>query len=124
MTEQQFDTVNKTLARIADALEAIAGTGKCSIKPLGSVPSSPWMSPDVPKGYNTVVGFLAETHPEVLDLMDDPVSGTARDGYWLTHRANRTGRTVHKVDAPAPFKDMGIDELNAYPLDLLAERLN
>ncbi|WP_085025260.1 hypothetical protein [Ensifer aridi] len=124
MTEQQFDAVNTLLGRIADALEMLAGMKSGNGISVANVPNSPWISPNVPAGFNTVVGFLAETHPEVLELMDDPISGTARDGYWLTHRASRDGLPVHKVEAPAPFKEMGIEELNAYPLDLLKERLN
>lgn len=124
MDTQQFEAVMKTLGRIADALEVLSSP----LIPLGNtvsnVPSSPWGSPDVPIGYNTVIGYLAETHPEMIDLMDDPISGTARDGYWLTHRASHRDLTVHKVVAPAPFKEMGIDLLNAYPVELLAERLN
>lgn len=121
----QLDLILLTLNRIVETL-AEAGL---SIKPIdaqtkGTVPVSPWISQDTPPGYNTIIGFLAETHPEMIDLMDDPISGTARDGYRLTHKAHREGRVIHKVEAPEAFVEQGIVCLNAYPIDLLRTHMS
>jgi hypothetical protein len=45
------------------------------------------VSPDVPAGFDTVLGYLAKCHPDVLDTFDyaEP-SATQRDGFWLMHR--------------------------------------
>ena len=150
MKTEQFDILASMMERIAVSLEIIAGQQSQS-KPSTSsdLASSPsydyeahadsavaevaasfpvatalWISPDVPVGYNTIVGYLAENHPEVLDLMPCVVSGTIHDGYWLTHQANRAGLPVAKVAAPVPFREAGIDQINAYPVALLAKRLD
>ena len=108
------------LKRIAAALEGTSNGAAPGVS--ASIPVNPYESV-VPAGYDTVLGFLSKDHPEVLDLMEDPISGTARDGLWLTHRAHRRGIGVVEVEAPQIAKDCGIDKLNAYPVSLLRERL-
>ena len=78
-------------------------------------------SPCVP-GYDTVVGYLAKYHPEMIDLLSDPIADTRRDGILLARECKRKGRDVHKVDAPTIFQDEGIATLNSYPVDLLKVR--
>lgn len=76
-------------------------------------------SPNVPEGYNTVLGFLA-THRH-SNLSDDPLA-TQRDGFWLTTQARERGLTTHRVVASHAMQAKGITKVNAYPLGLLAER--
>src|SRR5262249_15126560 len=42
------------------------------------------ITPDVPQGHDTVLGYLARHHADVLDLID-PLNpnDTVRDGWWL-----------------------------------------
>ncbi|MER9596095.1 hypothetical protein [Mesorhizobium sp. M0244] len=110
------------LKEIAEALSVMSG-GFISAPPAtATVPTSPWDSPNVPAGYDTVLGHLNKTHPEIISLMDEPVSGTQRDGYWCTHQASRRQLGVVKVDAPPSMVEMGIATVNAYPIELLTER--
>jgi hypothetical protein len=73
----------------------------------------------VPDGYDTVLGYLAKHHPEMLELIDyaDP-SATARDGFWLAHRWSR----VDYVPAPPVLRAAGILRVRCWPVDLLRER--
>lgn len=123
MKNQQFDSVVEVLERIVGALERIAANGGSTKAPPVEEAVSPWITPGVPEGYDTVLGYLGKTHPEVLDLMEDPISGTQHDGFWLQHRSARLGRGTIKVEAPAPLLEAGIQVVNAYPVDLLRERL-
>lgn len=81
------------------------------------------ITPKVPPGYDTVLGYLAKNHPDVLDSFDysDP-EVTQRDGFWLTHRCKERGISPFYVDAPACFAGKGITHVNAYPIAVLAER--
>jgi hypothetical protein len=81
------------------------------------------MSPNVPGGYDTVLGYLAKHHPDVLDQFDytDP-QATQRDGFWLSHRVRKRGGLPVQVMAPMCLRRAGIETVNAYPLDLLAKR--
>ncbi len=123
MNTQQFEVLSSTLTRIADALEMLTTNAEKTVPTGGAVPDNVFVSPDVPQGYNTVLGYLAETHPEMLDLMRDPLEDTVRDGYWLTHQAHKRDIQVHQVEASSYLRDHGIEQVNAYPIHLLAERL-
>ena len=81
------------------------------------------ISPDVPEGHDTVLGYLAKYRPDVLDLFDyaDP-QWTIRDGYWLMHRARERNLGPVWVDAPPVFQRAGIFQVCAWPLGLLAKR--
>lgn len=83
---------------------------------------TPWASPDVPRGYNTVLGYLAATNPEALALIEDPVEDTRRDGWGLTSAAAFAGRRIHRVEAPPVVRERGFPTVNAYPVALLRER--
>ncbi|PBB68123.1 hypothetical protein CK228_13515 [Mesorhizobium sp. WSM4312] len=117
---QKFEAILVQLTRIADALE----NGRGSAPGVSAAtPSNPYASPDLPVGFNTVLGYLAEVNPEALDLMGDPIADTQRDGYWLTHQASRRDIQIISVEAPAPLKAVGIEMVNAYPVELLRKRL-
>lgn len=120
MTTEQFEQLLGALNRIACALEG-GGTNKA--EPLVAV-DDPYRSPDVPAGYDTVLGYFSKTMPSAFELMDDPIMGTMRDGHWLTHQANRRGIKVVKVTAPQVLAEVGIETVNAYPEDLLRERIH
>ena len=74
----------------------------------------------VPKGYDTVLGFLAKWHPEILDVIDwhDP-SATLRDGLWCMHRSKGSEMWAK---APQAMLEMGLKKVRAYPLEILKQR--
>jgi hypothetical protein len=78
----------------------------------------------VPRGYNTVLGYLATRAPHLLAFMDEDAEATLRDGYWLKRQAEREGHRVVKVPAPAHLVRQGIFEVNAYPEFLLDRRFD
>lgn len=120
MTQKMFEAILVQLTRIADAME----NGKVAAPGVSAeVPSNPYASPDVPEGFDTVLGYFSKNMPGAFELMDDPVTGTLRDGHWLTHQASRRGIAIIKVPAPEPLIEIGINELNAYPVELLEERI-
>lgn len=82
----------------------------------------PYRSP-CPTGWDTVIGYLAETNPEALLLMDEDAEATLRDGYWLTNRCRRMGVNPIKVPAPGVLVKQGVFVVNAYPVELLKQRL-
>jgi hypothetical protein len=86
-------------------------------------PDPKFLSPNVPAGYDTVLGFLARTNPEALCILDEDPEATRSDGIWLRARAQVLRMFVVKVVAPAFLQDFGIREVHAYPVELLAERL-
>lgn len=77
------------------------------------------VSRGVPEGFDTVLGYLAKRHPEVLALMDwrDP-EATARDGLWLSHRY----KFQVYVPACVALRNRGLMRVRAWTVDLLAER--
>lgn len=82
------------------------------------------ISYNMPEGYDTVLGYLAKNHPDVLDLIDyyDP-EATQRDGWKLSHMVNRTaGAQVVYVEAPKCLQTKGIFTVRAYPVSLLQQR--
>lgn len=81
------------------------------------------ISSGVPEGYETVIGYYARYNPWALKMELDKPEATLRDGYWLMHRANERRIKVVKVPAPELFVSQGIDMVNAYPLNLLRERM-
>lgn len=77
------------------------------------------VSRNVPEGYDTVLGYLARCHPEVLDLMDyTQPDTTARDGFWLAHRFKR----CEYVPAPPVLRTKGIMRVRCWPIELLEQR--
>lgn len=76
-------------------------------------------SPNVPAGYETVLGYLARHRDDRLSA--DPAS-TQRDGFWLSSQCAKRGIVSVKVIAPHVFKAHGIHHVNAYPVSLVEER--
>ncbi|MER9561018.1 hypothetical protein [Mesorhizobium sp. M0571] len=120
MQEHQIEALLDRLTRIAIALESAGGVAQGG---SATTPNNPYQSPDVPDGYDTVLGYFSKNMPGAFELMDDPITGTLRDGHWLTHQASRRGIGIIKVPAPEPLVEIGINELNAYPVSLLQERI-
>ncbi|PCD76768.1 hypothetical protein [Pseudothioclava arenosa] len=81
------------------------------------------LSTGVPEGYETVIGYYARHNPWALAMQLDDPEATLRDGFWCKHRANERGIAVVKVPAPEIFRSQGIEQVNAYPLSLLRERM-
>jgi hypothetical protein len=78
---------------------------------------------DIPyRQYDTVLGYLAKHYPERLELIDQVPDATMRDGWALKHHCARVGQPVYKVKAPLFLQDEGIEEVNAYPIEILAHR--
>lgn len=76
-----------------------------------------------PEGYDTVLGYLAAVDPwSLLAGLWDP-EATQRDGFWCKHRCERKAFDVIKVPAPAVLVEQGIRTVNAYPVEVLKERL-
>ncbi len=81
------------------------------------------ISPDVPDGHDTILGYLAKRHADVLDLIDPNAPGdTVRDGWRLANECKRRGLEPVYVDAPPVLARQGIFTVRAYPLDLLQQR--
>lgn len=83
--------------------------------------SCPWQSPDVPRGFSTVVGRMAER--DLLDggsLIVPTAFSTQRDGFWCKNRSH----TFVKVEAPQKLRDMGIRTINAYPTHVVDDRID
>lgn len=82
------------------------------------------ITPTVPEGYDTVLGWLAKHHPDVLVLMGDVADpqATVRDGWKLAHWCKRFGLPVLWVEAPPVLRERGIERVRAYPVSLLAKR--
>lgn len=85
-------------------------------------PVHDYLSP-CPAGFNTVIGYMAIHHPAALEIIEDIVEGTQRDGFWLTRRCRLRYLPIVKVCAPLVLQELGIREVNAYPEFLLEERM-
>lgn len=90
--------------------------------------ADPAASPDwrylsaCPEGHDTVLGFMAQHFPDVVDQCWD-ATDTQRDGFWLGHRCRERGIVPVKVAAPQVLQEQGIHAVNAYPVDMLRERM-
>ncbi len=80
-------------------------------------------SPDLPGGYDTVLGFVAR-HPDLSHLLTDNPHDTARDGVWCARVCAQRGLMTCKVPAPHVLRDRGINVVNAYPVGIIAERFD
>lgn len=78
---------------------------------------------EVPEGYQTVLGYLAIHHPDVLETVDctDP-EATQRDGFKLSHWCKQEGHGQMYVNAPPVLQERGIRHVRAYPVELLERR--
>lgn len=89
----------------------------------------PYSSPNVPKGFDTVVGYFFacyDWYPDMYDEQDGNamMKGMGLDEYeeWCDRYARRLGLEVKEVEAPAALKVHGIMTLKAYPEALLEIR--
>lgn len=81
------------------------------------------LSPDVPPGFETILGYLAKHQPEILDEIDySKPEVTARDGWWASHQARRIGRKPVLVSAPPCLQRQNISHVNAWPVSILERR--
>lgn len=83
----------------------------------------PWQSPDLPEGYQTVVGRMAER--DLLDggsLIIPTAQSTQRDGFWC--KARVPPYKIIKVEAPEKLQDMGLTLINAYPTSVVDDRID
>lgn len=89
---------------------------------------NPYSSPNLPDGYNSVVGYFHDCYQWFFDQYEDvdgnAMQGTGLDKYeeWCVEYAERLGLTVLEVEAPAPLKVHGIMTLKAFPEALLEIR--
>ncbi|QGA57010.1 hypothetical protein [Brucella sp. 2280] len=85
----------------------------------------PYSSPNVPKGFNTVVGFFFDCYDWYLAMYDDEEGNAMKDREliqyeeWCAKYARKLGLEVKEVEAPAALKVHGIMTLKAYPEGLL-----
>lgn len=101
--------------------EHAQGGSDSTVKTCITAKQYEYVSP-CPEGYDTILGYLAKHNPEALELIDKDPDATQRDGFWCMHRSRERGITVQKVAAPKFLAKFGIDEVNAYPIELLEER--
>jgi len=80
---------------------------------------------EMPPGYDTVVGFLAVWHPEMLEGMDDLAMDTMQLGLKAARLCKAKGIKPIKVEAPEALgDDRHIISVNAYPHAILHEVIN
>ncbi len=95
---------------------------------LSQAGGHPYSSPNVPKGFDTVLGYFFDTY-DWYPAMYDEVDGNAMldkelVGYeqWCAKYARKLGLETRIVEAPAALKAHGIMTLKAYPEALLEIR--
>lgn len=83
-----------------------------------------FVSRRLPKGYDTILGYLKRNFPDRVETLGEEatVSSTLRDGYWCMHECRRRGLQPIKVTAPLAAKVDGIKKVNAYPVEVLQAR--
>jgi len=124
MQAQALETVHATITELKNKLTELQTSVSNSNIANGFVPSSPYVSPDCPHGYNTAIGYIAETQVELLGNFREPVSDLLCDTMWLRHNAAIRGIKVVAVEAPEAYREYGFRTIEAYPIALLAERLD
>lgn len=120
MAEQELLRYARELDRLAEP----APTPEAPVKHTHLTPEQlRFVTQGIPRGYDTVLGYTAKMHPDTLVYDADIPEATVRDGYWLTHRCRERGLACVKVEAPEVLQEQGIELVNAYPVDLLQERI-
>lgn len=117
----RLDAAAETMRHAATALRDLVAAAE---RPQ-SVPDrlAGYVSPDVPTGWQTILGYLATYQPLVLEHLDCSYPETTqRDGFKLSHWCKREGYGVRYVEAPPVMQAMGIACVRAYPLSLLERR--
>lgn len=90
----------------------------------------PYVSPNVPQGFDTVLGYFFSCYGWFPAMYDDEEGNAMHRGSgmkeyddWCAKYARMLGLEVKKVEAPTALKVHGIMTLNAYPEALLEIRL-
>lgn len=116
----RVNAIAAALAKLGEDLSNEANT-----RPLTTFLYRHWdaVTPCMPEGYDTVLGFLAKHHADVLDLIDysDP-RVTQRDGWKLAHLTRQAGLPVIYVPAPECLAARGFKTVRAYPISLMQQR--
>lgn len=122
-------TLNITVTLPRDLAETITTLLQGHLAPVSPDTSGeydvtcPWQSPDLPEGYQTVVGRMAER--DLLDggsLIVPTAQSTQRDGFWCKSRV--PPYKIIKVEAPEKLQDMGLTLINAYPISVVDDRID
>jgi hypothetical protein len=79
-----------------------------------------YQSPDCPDGWETFLGYLARTEPEVLSMMDQLPSASEQDDHILEDRCRERGVVSRVVSACSWLVREGVFEARAYPIPLIA----
>lgn len=111
--------------QLTDALAIIDDMQRnaCEVAPAVLSRHADAISCDVPAGWDTVLGYLAKVHPDVLDSFDYSVpEATVRDGWKLSHMARKRGYAERYAVAPMVLQRAGVLAVRMYPVSLLAQR--
>ena len=110
------------IVKMGQTLDTLIAVHITPDEPEGHTPDPQYISP-VPNGYDTVLGYLATHQPEALQFDMWDAEATQRDGFWCRHQCRKRGLPICKVPAPAIFDGESFTTVNAYPLEVLQERL-
>lgn len=108
--------------QVLDAVKAAQSILGEILRDAFPIHKEPLYTSPVPAGFDTILGYLSKNQPDIIELMEDPIADTQRDGYWLMHRTKEAQILPEKVKAPACCLGIGITEVNAYPVWLLEKR--
>ena len=81
-----------------------------------------YTSPNLPEGYDTVLGYLSREQPEIINLMSEPIGDTLTDSLSLKAKCVKDDAAVETVDAPPALLERGITQINAYPVEYLVDQ--
>jgi len=75
-----------------------------------------------PAGFDTIIGWVSKNRYDIIENCGTAAWLHSRDGFWLSNQCKKRQRAIFKVEAPKVLRDQGIDHVNAYPIELIAER--
>ncbi|MCA2979335.1 MAG: hypothetical protein INH37_13685 [Myxococcaceae bacterium] len=75
-----------------------------------------------PAGFDTIIGWVSKNRYDIIENCGTAAWLHSRDGFWLSNQCKKRQRPILKVEAPKVLRDQGIEQVNAYPIDLIAER--
>lgn len=115
---EELRVAQHVMERDHDLLAALA------LPPMAAAPRhDDAVTPNVPEGYDTILGYLAKHHADILDTFDYTVpDATVRDGFKLAYWARTAGYAARYVDAPPCLRAHDILSVRAYPVTLLQQR--
>lgn len=120
--EQEFKRIAEEVAIEARyLLDSIEGT---PVPVDAFISENPYISPNVPKGYNTVLGYIEEGNPGFPDEMFKlNASSFQRDERKMRAVASRRKIPICRVTAPIALQEQGVETVIAYPVNLIREVL-